>query len=330
MSQLRKLGFTNVRHYHGGMADWIEAGGPVERSAAPTPTTETLGRLVESPQERPRSSFTNAFNKRQSGNAVFDWIERQSTVQLFLAWLGMIVLCGIVYWFASISRHHGLVANGAPIDMNLRGLSTALYFSFVTATSVGYGDVVPVGVVRILAIAEAVTELLIFGAVVAKFVSRRQDVLVHEIHRITFEERLDRVQMYLHMVLAELQAIAVMCNENKIRPERISARLESSVLVFTGELRAIHALLYRTQQAPEEAVLAAILVSLATSLRELSELLSTCLPPDFLRSPTLTETLGALTRLANEICSECVPRVYAPALMLWMDRIQEISRQIVL
>ncbi|MGE0823460.1 MAG: ion channel [Candidatus Binatia bacterium] len=100
----------------------------------------------------------------------------------------MIILCGIVYWLASISRHHGLIANGTAIDMNLRGLSTALHFSFVTATSVGYGDVVPVRAVRILAlaIAEAVTELLVFGAVIAKFVSRRQDALVHGIHCVTF------------------------------------------------------------------------------------------------------------------------------------------------
>jgi Ion channel len=325
--QLRVLGYTNVRHYHGGMADWKEAGGPVERSAAPTPTTSPPVRLLEPPRERPRSPLVSVSHRRQWGNAVLEWIERQSTSHLFLAWLVMIIFCGGVYWLASMSRYHGLVANGTSIDVNLRGLGTALYFSFVTATSIGYGDVVPVGAVRILAIAEAVTELLIFGAVVAKFVSRRQDALVHEIHRVTFEERLDRVQMYLHLVFTELQAIAVMCDDGKIRPERISARLESAVLVFTGELRAIHALLYRTQQAPEEAVLGAILASLATSLRELSELL-TCLPPDFTRSPTLTGTLGTLARLADEICSECVPQVYAPALTLWMDRIQEIGRQI--
>ena len=78
------------------------------------------------------------------------------------------------------------------------------------ATSVGYGDVVPVGATRVLAIAEAVTGLLVFGAVVAKFVSRRQDTIVREIHRVTFEERLDRVQTNLHLVLSELQAIATM------------------------------------------------------------------------------------------------------------------------
>jgi hypothetical protein len=259
---------------------------------------------------------------------VLDWSERQSTFQLFLAWLEMIVLCGVMYWLAGLSRHHGLLAGGTPVDMSLRGLATALYFSFVTATSVGYGDVVPMGAVRILAIIEAVMELLIFGAVVAKFVSRRQDEIVHEIHRVTFEERLDRVQTNLHLVLAELQAITMMCDDGKIRPERLGARLESAALVFAGELRAIHGLLYRPQQAPEEPILGAILASLAASLHELSELL-TCLPAGFNRSPTLDGTLRTLARLADEICGECVPQVYAPALTVWMDRIQETARRIV-
>src|SRR5262245_33115495 len=287
-----------------------------------------MAALLNAPQVRPRSQPMSVPRQRQWGSILLDVIERQSTSQLFLAYLAMIVLCGGVYWLAGLSPHHGLSAGGIPVEMNLTGLATAIYFSFVTATSVGYGDVVPVGAVRALAIAEAVAGLLIFGAVVAKFVSRRQDEMVREIHRVTFEERLDRVQTNLHLVLSELQAIATLCVESPLPPARVGARLESATLVFAGELRAIHDLLYRPQWAPEEAVLGAILASLAASLRELCELLP-CLPAGgAVRSPTLTTTLRTLTRLADEICGECVPRAYAPALTVWMDRIQETARRI--
>jgi len=198
---------------------------------------------------------------------------------------------------------------------------------FVTATSVGYGDVVPVGATRVLAIAEAVTGLLVFGAVVAKFVSRRQDTIVREIHRVTFEERLDRVQTNLHLVLSELQAIATMCDDGTVRPERVSVRLESAAMVFAGELRAIHDLLYRPQRAPAEPVLEAILAALAGAFRELTELLA-CLPTTFVRSTTLDGSLRVMARLADEICGECVPHAYAPALTMWMDRVQEAARRI--
>jgi hypothetical protein len=78
---------------------------------------------------------------------------------------------------------------------------------------------------------------------------------------------------------------------------------------------------------PEESVLEAILTSLTASLRELSELLG-CLPTGFTRSPTLEATLKTLARLADEICGDCVPQVYAPALTLWMNHVQEIARRI--
>ena len=86
---------------------------------------------------------------------------------------------------------HTLVTAARKLPLN-KGFASALYFSFVTATSIGYGDIVPVGGARVIAVAEAITALLVFGAVVAKFVSHRQEELVSEIHRFTFEERLDR------------------------------------------------------------------------------------------------------------------------------------------
>ena len=118
-----------------------------------------------------------------------------------------------------------------------------------------------------------------------------------------------------------------MCDDGPTRPERVGTRLESVALVFAGELRAVHNLLYRPQWAPEEAVLEAILASLAAALRELRELL-VCLPAGFDRSPTLGATLGTRARLADDICGDCVPREYAPALRVWMDRIQETARRI--
>ena len=64
-----------------------------------------------------------------------------------------------------------------------QGFVTAIYFSFVTALSIGYGDVVPLGLFRIVAIVEGAAGLLIFGCVISKLVSRRQEELTEEIHQ---------------------------------------------------------------------------------------------------------------------------------------------------
>jgi hypothetical protein len=207
------------------------------------------------------------------------------------------------------------------------GLATALYFSFVTALSIGYGDVVPAGAVRLLAIVEGAAALLIFGIVISKLVSRHQEELTEEIHRITFEDRLGRVRTNLHLVLSELQAIAGMGAEPGARRERILSRVESATAVFAGELRTIHDLLYRPQQVPDEQVLESILATLCAVLRELNELLA-YLAEAPKGSPTLQGTLRSTAALANEICGECVPRAYAPALKAWMDQIQELARKL--
>lgn len=327
------MGYTNVRHYHGGIADWKEAGLPIESAPAIVEPSlplepQSAPQSTPAPARRTRSPQPSISRGRQWGNAVLDLIESLSPAQIFFVWLGMVVVCGALYWLTGFSRRPGLVDSGRPIAGTLDGLLSALYFSFVTTTSVGYGDVLPLGPVRILSIFEAVTGLLIFGALVAKFVSRRQDELVRDIYSVTFETRLDRVQTNLHLVLSELQSIATLCDEGVTQPQRVGARLESAVLVFGGELRAIHSLLYSPQRAPEEAVLEAILVALASALRTLSDVL-TCLPAAFDRSPTLQSALRNICALADDICAECVPQVYAPGLSIWMDRVQETARNIV-
>ena len=323
------MGYTNVRHYRGGIAEWKDAGLPVESvPAVAEPSQPRAAQSAALPARRVPIEHPTLSRSRQWGNALLDLIERLSPAQIFFVWLGMVVVCGCLYWLTGFSRRPGLVDSGRPIAGTLDGLLSALYFSFVTTTSVGYGDVLPLGPVRILSIFEAVTGLLIFGALVAKFVSRRQDELVRDIYAVTFETRLDRVQTNLHLVLSELQSIGTLCDEGVIQPERVAARLESAVLVFGGELRAIHSLLYSPQRAPGEEVLEAILVALASALRTLSDLL-TCLPADFHRTPTLQSALKNICALADDICAECVPQVYAPALTKWMDRVQETARKIV-
>jgi len=266
--------------------------------------------------------------REQSGTALLELADRLSTAQVFAIWLAVILACGVAYWLTDLSSSTGLMEAGARVRTNLSGLLTAIYFSFTTATSVGYGDVLPVGATRILAVTEAVGGLLIFGLLIAKFVSYRQEMLVREIHGVTFEERLDRVQANLHLVVSELLAIATLCDDGAARVERLGPRLETTTLVFTSELRTVHRLLYNPHQAPDEPVLGAILANLAAALNTLHEVLL-CLPSNLRGSPILESGLQTLSALAYDICADCVPQVYAPALTLWMDKIQQAARTIV-
>jgi rhodanese-related sulfurtransferase len=333
MRELNQLGYPNVRDYRAGLADWIEAGETTESApaAAVSDPLEDLTIPAGPPLEVSATGEVGRVPARQAqmrrlDNSVLGLIQSLSTLQLFLVWLGMVMLCGLGFWLGALVGAHGLREAGAPLEADLHGLGGAIYFSFVTATSVGYGDVLPVGFARVIAVIEAIGALLMFGAVIAKLVSHRQDQLVQEIHRITFEERLDRVQTNLHTVISDLISVREMC-EAGASASGINARIDSAALIFLGEMRTIHDLLYQPRLTVEERDLAAILANLASALVVLSELLMH-LPAGFVRSEPLVISLGQIAQLAEEICSDCLPYEYTPRLKFWMDRIQGSARRI--
>ena len=295
MSLLRELDYARVTHYAGGLQEWQDAGLPVERER-PAPIPVVAHHVTPVRRIGPWEWLAATF-------------EGGSTRDLLKLWMGLIVGCAVLYWAFNVAGIGGL-RELEQTTTGIKAVWTAFYFSFVTAASAGFGDVLPLGASRVLAIVEAVGGLLVFGAVISKLVSRRQEEVVDEIHRIAYEDRLERVQTDLHLVLSELQNITRLCKAPEVPDEQLLARIDSASAICLAELRTIHDLLYRPQSAPEEVMLEGILASLS------------------IRSPYLTRNLDGVARLANEICADCVPRRYAPNMREWMDTIQSVSRDL--
>ncbi len=76
----------------------------------------------------------------------------------FLAHLAEILLYAVAIYALIRYAHLGML--GAPERFSL---DTALYFSAETYTSLGYGDVIPVGDLRLVAGVEALNGLLLIG-----------------------------------------------------------------------------------------------------------------------------------------------------------------------
>ena len=314
MRLLDELGYTQVKHFAGGVQAWQDAGLRVEHGMPPPRLALTAPPIPTRPIRIRRDRWV----------AFVDLFERRTTADLVWLWLGTIGGCAVLYWLLARNGIGALIEGDAPIAASPRGIVTALYFSFGVATSAALGDIVPVGALRTLASMEAVAGVVLFGALVSKILSRRQEEVMNEIHQIAFEDRLERVQSDLHLALIELQSIAQLCRTPEVPEEQIRVRVDSASGICLAELRTIHALLYRPQDTPGEALLEGILASLAGVMQELRDLV-TCLSS---RSPYLTRNIEALTRLADEICADCVPRRYASNLGEWMNRIQSVAREL--
>lgn len=318
MSLLEELGYRNVSEYAGGIREWLEAGFPIASPADGPSRAEILAGYVEHAAAKPvplapRRPGTEPPPPRSNAmNRLLDLLESLSFGELFGCWLGMVVLFGVAFYLLHMVQP-SLIELGQPLEQGPRGLLVSLYFSFVCATTIGFGDVVPQGVARGAAMGEAVIALLLFSCVVSKLVSRRQDELTADIHRITSEQRLGRMQLNLHMVLTELYSVD--------GGEPGLDRLEGITMIFASELKAVHDLLFRPQHLPD-AVLESMLARVATGLTELANKLER-LPPGTTCSGPFRATLKAATGTATEICGDCVPRAHAPGVKAAMDRVQE-------
>jgi ion channel len=325
VSLLRELGYTNVSHYPGGLSEWFATNSAPAHPAASHPArshpaASHLGPSHAAPHLAPRTSLSVRF---------VDALADRSVGALFRLWIAIVIACGVAYWLLAWAFPGvALMSGGAPIARGIAGLLPSLYFSAVTATSVGYGDIVPAGAARVLAVCEGIAGLILFGCVVSKFVSRRQDQMLGEIHRIAFEDRLGRVRTNLLLVRTELQATARLCEGREIAPPEAMMRVEGAAMVFVGELHAVHDLLYRPQETPDEAVLEAILAGLTSVFREFNELLVCVQAKGAERPPALAASVREASRLAREICGDCVPREFAPALRTWMDQIQRMAGEV--
>jgi potassium channel LctB len=86
-------------------------------------------------------------------------------------YLSLLVGFGMIYLICIQSNFHVLVEAGNPISGDyFDKLFTSLYFSAVTLFSVGYGDIVPIGIGRFLAVFEALIGYILPAVFLARTV----------------------------------------------------------------------------------------------------------------------------------------------------------------
>ena len=79
-----------------------------------------------------------------------------------------------------------------------------MYFSVITATGTGYGDVVPVGYSRIFASLESFSGLMLLSVFVSKLLSHRQDLALKDVHEISFQTALHNMREDLYVARKDL------------------------------------------------------------------------------------------------------------------------------
>jgi len=148
---------------------------------------------------------------------------------LIIIWAVVGISFGVVYYLLSGDL---TFQNGQQVN----NLLDAIYFSFITILTTGYGDIVPHGLIRALAAIEGLVGWILFGIIVYKVVTVKEDEILKEIHHLSNDQYLSRVRNYLFISNTNLIRFIKRVESKKLRGEEaiyelgvISTTLRSNV-----------------------------------------------------------------------------------------------------
>jgi hypothetical protein len=143
------------------------------------------------------------------------------------------VASAVVLLFALI--FNWLTANGAGLTgtggENI-GFAQSLYFSVVTFTSLGYGDIVPTGWARLFACCEVILGLAFFGVGIAKLSSARQAYYLGQLYARNAQEMLRQFVIRLRELVSKYTGTLAELKEAKSPTNALgSLHLEARTLL---------------------------------------------------------------------------------------------------
>ncbi len=157
------------------------------------------------------------------------WIDRMSIPVLFLWMCAFLLLFALSYWLLGF-RGQGLTAAGGWVHF-----PDCLYFSVVTFTSLGYGDIVPHGVGKILACLEVILGLAFLGVFIAKLTSSKQSYHLAQLYARNAQERLENFSTTLQAHTDECVSMLELLKRN----ERLPRGMRKIISDADGTVRRI-------------------------------------------------------------------------------------------
>ena len=156
---------------------------------------------------------------------------------LFSAWLVCCIVAACIYFALSYVPGNG----PEPLSHlpTVERFWDSLYFSFVTAASVGYGDITPFGFSKIIASIQSVVTLALFGIFISKLASFKGENAQREMHRLTFENIFHNTREGLFIIRKDFDRIIQDVEHNHPLPDHVWENLTVAYIQAQALLREI-------------------------------------------------------------------------------------------
>lgn len=149
---------------------------------------------------------------------VINWLDKLTFFRILVLWALVIIAFGVIYHILQTNSSYLFsVYKQSPVEM----IKDSIYFSFVTATTTGFGDIVPIGEFRWITIFEVIFGLILLAVVTSKLVSIKQDAILSELYDISFNERITRLRSSLLLLRQNTDKIITKIEDNSIKQSEV-------------------------------------------------------------------------------------------------------------
>ncbi len=220
-----------------------------KKKAAKTKTPETE-KLLEAAGVKKASEVTIFFSKFKEPITFLDpcknvktflekrkklirWLDKITFAKILLLWVFIIAGFGLFYFY--VMNNNSFLFHTTQ-NKGVRNLPDALYFSFITATTTGFGDIVPFGWFKLIAILEVILGLFLLAFVTSKLVSLKQDIMLYELYEISFNERVNKVRSSLILFRQDINALISSIQEGTAKKRGITNNFDYLISSFENNM----------------------------------------------------------------------------------------------
>lgn len=175
-----------------------------------------------------------------SEKKLLKFIDHTRLSTLVYLWLLYNLVFGLIYWLMTdFSEHHILVFDHQPIARDFYGLMDSLYFSLVTSTTLGYGDIVPMGVLRLVAALQSAIGLLILTFIISRLVSKKQEIMIRQIHSTSIDHESRTLRSGMYVFREKMEHLIQEIRKNTLKQKDIAEDLNLRLISFYTHISEI-------------------------------------------------------------------------------------------
>ncbi len=259
-------------------------------------------------------------------NQIQSFFDRITFKQAFIFWICFMLFFGLVYFVLSFSPDNSLLYKGVKLSPSLNAFFISQYFSFITAASAsqGYGDVFPLGISRVFAVVEAVCGLLLFGVLITKLVSVKQEHILDEIYGISFDEKIHRIRYSFYLFRVEVNKLLSYFDGGFSRKPFSVLSLVSSFSIALQDTWGIVCVDREFTKNVDVVRLELLIVSIERSFLKLTMLLDKLESKNVSWKNDVTlQKIKSIVELSNKLCAYIASKNVDESLFVRLDNIKK-------